>query len=153
VENKPTIKAENTYKVFDWLWTSGQLTEEDIHHLPELGIEVVFNLGLPTSIKALANEAALVTELGITYIQIPVVWKYPKPDQFTQFAGLLQLYSGHKIWAHCAKNMRVSVFVYLYRLLVLRESEEEASFPLREIWQPDEVWQQFIHSEISSWVD
>jgi protein tyrosine phosphatase (PTP) superfamily phosphohydrolase (DUF442 family) len=143
------MEAENTYKVFDWLWTSGQLTEKDIHHLPELGIEVVINLGLPTSIKALPNEAVLVTGLGLTYIQIPVAWKHPESEQFRQFAGALQLYTGHNIWAHCAKNMRVSAFVYLYRLIFLQESEEVASFPMREIWQPDEVWQQFIQSEIS----
>jgi protein tyrosine phosphatase (PTP) superfamily phosphohydrolase (DUF442 family) len=141
------MEAENTYKVFDWLWTSGQLTEEDIQHLPELGIEVVINLALPNSIKALPNEAALVTGSGMTYIQIPVAWKHPEPEQFRQFAGVLQIYTGHKVWAHCAKNMRVSAFIYLYRRLFLGDSEEDAAFPMREIWQPDEVWQQFIQSE------
>jgi protein tyrosine phosphatase (PTP) superfamily phosphohydrolase (DUF442 family) len=149
MESSHLFNAENTYKVFDWLWTSGQLTEEDIHHLPELGIEAVINLATPLSIKALPNEAALVAGLGLTYIQIPVAWKHPEPEQFRQFTSVLQAFTGHKVWAHCAKNMRVSAFVYLYRLLVLGESEENAGFPMREIWQPDEVWQQFIQSEIS----
>jgi len=41
-------------------------------------------------------------------------------------------------------NMRVSVFIYLYRRLVLSESDEAASFPMRVVWTPDETWQAFI---------
>jgi hypothetical protein len=35
-------------------------------------------------------------------------------------------------------------FLYLYRRLVLSEDEAAASFPLREVWTPDPVWQAFI---------
>jgi len=28
------MDAENTYQVFDWLWTSGQLSARDIEQLP-----------------------------------------------------------------------------------------------------------------------
>ena len=38
------MDAENTYQVFDWLWTSGQLTEQDINTLPKYGIRTVINL-------------------------------------------------------------------------------------------------------------
>ena len=43
------MDAENTHPVFDWLWSSGQLSERDINQLPALGIEAVINLALPTS--------------------------------------------------------------------------------------------------------
>ncbi len=42
------MDAENTHQVFDWLWTSGQLSEKDIAGLTALGIEAVINLALPT---------------------------------------------------------------------------------------------------------
>ncbi|MBU1223532.1 MAG: hypothetical protein KKA22_03145 [Gammaproteobacteria bacterium] len=64
--------------------------------------------------------------------------------QFVQFAGVLDAFRGHTVWVHCARNMRVSAFVYLYRRLVLSEDEAAASFPMREVWAPDPVWQAFI---------
>jgi protein tyrosine phosphatase (PTP) superfamily phosphohydrolase (DUF442 family) len=139
------MDAENTHQVFDWLWSSGQLSERDISSLPALGIDVVVNLALPTSSNALLGEAELITRQGVAYIQIPVEWEHPKSEQFTQFVGVLNAFVGRKVWVHCAKNMRVSAFIYLYRKLVLSESEEDASFPMREVWSPNETWQAFIN--------
>jgi protein tyrosine phosphatase (PTP) superfamily phosphohydrolase (DUF442 family) len=138
------MDAENTYQVFDWLWTSGQLSERDIASLPTFGIEAVVNIALPTSSNALPGEAELVTRLGLTYVQIPVEWERPKAEQFAQFVGVLNAFSGRKIWVHCAKNMRVSAFIYLYRKHVLGEHDEQASFPMRAVWIPNEIWQAFI---------
>src|SRR5690242_12307824 len=69
------MDAENTHQVFDWLWSSGQLSERDILALPALGIEAVINLALPTSSNALPGEAELITRQGIAYVQIPVIWE------------------------------------------------------------------------------
>ena len=140
------MDAENTYQVFDWLWSSGQLSENDIARLPALGIEAVVNLAPPTSSNALPGEAEFVTKQGLAYIQIPVEWERPEPEQFVQFTGVLDAFAGRKVWIHCAKNMRVSAFVYLYRRHILGESEEQASIPMREVWSPNETWQKFIHS-------
>jgi protein tyrosine phosphatase (PTP) superfamily phosphohydrolase (DUF442 family) len=138
------MDAENTYQVFDWLWSSGQLSERDILSLRSLGVEVVVNLALPTSSNALPGEAELVTRQGLAYVQIPVEWEKPLPEQFAQFAGVLDTCRDRKVWVHCAKNMRVSAFIYLYRRLMLDEAEAQASFPMREVWKPNEIWQGFI---------
>ena len=138
------MDAVNIHQVFDWLWTSGQLSEPDVRHLPELGIQVVMNLALPSSPDALPAEGELVTGLGLAYVQIPVEWEHPLPEQFFQFVGVLKAFAGCKIWLHCAMNMRVSAFVYLFRKLVLGEGEEDATFPMREIWVPNETWQEYI---------
>jgi hypothetical protein len=84
------MDAVNTHQVFDWLWTSGQLSQGDVLKLPDLGIEVVINLALPSSPNALPAEADLVTGLGLAYIQIPVEWEHPLPEQFDQFVGVLK---------------------------------------------------------------
>jgi protein tyrosine phosphatase (PTP) superfamily phosphohydrolase (DUF442 family) len=138
------VDAENTHKVFDWLWSSGQLSEKDIRELPTLGFEAVINLALPTSSNALPREAEYVTQLGLAYVHIPVVWERPDPAQFTQFAVVLEAFVDRKVWVHCAMNMRVSAFIFLYRKLVLHEPDHVASHPMREIWKPNEVWQSFI---------
>ena len=138
------MDAVNTHQVFDWLWSSGQLSERDIRSLPELGIELVVNLALPTAANALAGEAELVTGQGMAYAHIPVIWDAPRPEQFSQFIGVLNAFAGRNAWVHCALNMRVSAFIYLYRRLVLGEAEGDASFPMRAVWSPNETWQDFI---------
>jgi len=145
------MDAENTHQVFDWLWTSGQLSERDITRLPELGIEAVINLALPTSTNALHGEAEFIAQQGITYVQIPVIWEKPELHQLQQFFGTLKTLEGRKVWVHCAKNMRVSAFVYLYRKLCLAESEDTAAHPMREVWVPNEIWQEFIDDAVSGY--
>ena len=143
------MDAASTHQVFDWLWSSGQLSEKDIARLPALGIEAVINLALPTSSNALPGEAELITRHGIAYIQIPVEWERPELRQLEQFFGALKAFEGHKIWVHCAKNMRVSAFIYLYRRLCLAESEEASVHPMQEVWVPNETWQAFIRNALS----
>lgn len=143
------MDANNTHQVFDWLWTSGQLSENDIARLPGLGIEAVINLAPPASSNALAGEAELVTHAGLPYFQIPVAWENPLHEQLDLFFSLLAALYGRKLWVHCAMNMRVSAFVYLYRSIILGEDERTASFPLREVWQPDAVWQAFIDAALA----
>ena len=138
------MDAENTHQVFDWLWTSGQLSQQDILALPSLGIELVINLALPTSSNALPREAELITGQGIAYVQIPVEWECPRVEEFVRFAGVMKAFAGCRVWVHCAKNFRVSAFIYLYRALVLGEAEDLATLPMREIWQPIDIWQRFI---------
>lgn len=138
------MDAVHTHQVFDWLWTSGQLSEKDIGRLPALGIEAVINLATPTSSNALPGETERVAGLGISYFQIPVEWENPQLDELEQFFGLLAALEGRRLWVHCAMNMRVSAFVYLYRRICRGESEAAASYPMREVWEPDGIWQAFI---------
>ena len=147
------MDAENTHQVFEWLWSSGQLSEGDIRSLPSHGISAVINLALPTSSNALPGEAELVTRHGMAYVQIPVEWENPKPEEFLQFVGVLNAFAGRKLWVHCAKNMRVSAFIYLYRKLVLSEADEQASIPMRHLWSPNETWQAFIHEVCAAYSD
>mgnify|MGYP003577763924 CR=1 FL=1 len=141
---------ENIHQVFDWLWTSGQLSERDIAELPALGVETVINLALPTSSNALPGEAELITVHGINYIHILVVWEAPQLEELSTFFAILDALNGKKIWVHCARNMRVSSFIYLYRKLRLAEPEEQGMFPMKEVWTPNETWQKFIDHALAS---
>jgi hypothetical protein len=51
-----------------------------------------------------------------------------------------------KIFVHCALNMRVSVFMALYRILRLGWRYERAIKDVHEIWKPDGVWRTFIRN-------
>jgi RimJ/RimL family protein N-acetyltransferase/protein tyrosine phosphatase (PTP) superfamily phosphohydrolase (DUF442 family) len=142
--------APNTRPVFDGLWTSGQLSQADIQRLPELGIEAVVNLALPTASNALPGEAEAVTGQGMAFVHIPVPWEKPEPRHLQQFFGVMEAFGGRKVWIHCARNFRVSAFVYLYRRLRLGEAHEAALHPLRTVWQPNPIWQAFIDQSLSN---
>ncbi|PKN98197.1 MAG: phosphotyrosine protein phosphatase [Chloroflexi bacterium HGW-Chloroflexi-4] len=145
------MDAVNTYQVFDWLWTSGQLSENDIARLHKEGFTTIINLALPTSSNALKGEAELVANVQMNYFNIPVEWELPEVEQFELCAKLLSdLHEcGHKVWLHCAINMRVSAFVYLYRKLVLKHAENEAVHPMVNIWTPNPLWQEFIEEVVA----
>lgn len=134
----------------DAIATSGQPTAAQFAAIQQAGYEVVINLALPTSTGAIANEAELVTGLGLTYIAIPVLWETPQPSDFEQFCAAMQAHAHQKVYVHCAANMRVSAFMYLYRVLVLGTDPAIAATSLHQIWQPNPTWQQWIDTMLAT---
>jgi hypothetical protein len=58
-------------------------------------------------------------------------------------------FENRRVYVHCAANMRVSAFVFLYRVLCQRVAISEAEKDLQAIWQPDEVWRHFIRTQLA----
>jgi protein tyrosine phosphatase (PTP) superfamily phosphohydrolase (DUF442 family) len=50
------------------------------------------------------------------YVQIPVIWDAPKLKDVETFFKIMKSFDGEKVWVHCAKNMRVSCFIYFWQL-------------------------------------
>lgn len=142
---------ENIYnflKISEKIATAGQPTESQFAAIKQAGYQIVINLALPESPKALANESAIVQNLGMEYIHIPVIWENPTLENIKQFFSVMQANSNKRLFVHCAANMRVSGFMYLYRLLFEKVDEEIAKNDLYRIWFPDEKWQEFIQEVI-----
>ena len=78
------------------------------------------------------------------YVHLPVSWEQPLLQDFLLFAQLLFSLKQKKVWVHCAKNMRVSCFIYLYQLHILKQSPELASYPMSQIWQPEGAWAKLL---------
>ncbi len=131
------------------LWTSGQPIPSDWSLLARNGVEVVINLAAPDSSNFDIDEMSRVLEAGMQYVAFPVVWTAPKLEDYTMFVAVLNACKGRRVLVHCAKNMRVSVFVFLYRVLALGEAEITARRDLQKIWSPDAIWSAFI-TEIRS---
>ena len=55
------------------------------------------------------------------------------------------------MFVHCAANMRVSAFMFLYRVLYQRTAVADAERDLRAIWEPNEVWSHFIGEQLKSY--
>ena len=125
--------------------TAGQPTVEQFPAIQAAGYQVVINLALLESVNAIPTEAAIVQALGLQYIHIPVLWEQPTREKFQQFADQLQAHQGQRIFVHCAANMRVSAFMYLYRRRYEAISAAVARADLHKIWTPNETWQNFIN--------
>ena len=136
----------NYYQINDKIATSGQPTQEQFCTIAEDGYKVIINLALTSSSNAIPNEDAIVTDLGMVYIHLPVIWEAPQIDDVQIFCDLMSVHKLRKVWVHCAKNMRVSCFMYLYRKHILNVPEEQAYYPLNKIWQPQGVWQELIQA-------
>ncbi len=126
--------------------TAGQPTVEQFPAIQAAGYQVVINLALPESVNAIPEEATIVPALGMAYIHIPVMWEQPTIENFHQFADQLQAHQGQQIFVHCAANMRVSAFMYLYRRRYEGLSEAAAREDLAKIWVPNETWQKFMQT-------
>ena len=143
-------KIYNFRLVDDKLGTAGQPTEKQFRMVREAGFDAVINLALPTSDNAIPNEGSLVTGLGMSYVHIPIDFKAPTATDFQSFSGMMEAFHGRSVFVHCAANMRVSAFVFLYRVLRQRVPVSEAERDLHAIWQPDEVWSRFIQKQLKS---
>lgn len=136
--------------VGDRLGTAGQPTPAQFQMIRENGFEAVINLALPTSDNAIRNEGSVVTGLGMAYVHIPVDFKAPAEEDFLTFCRVMAAFGDRRVFVHCAANMRVSAFVFLYRVLCQRVAVQEAEGDLHAIWQPDGVWSRFIQDQLKN---
>ncbi|HZG37779.1 MAG TPA: protein tyrosine phosphatase family protein [Nodosilinea sp.] len=131
------------------LGTAGQPTPEQFAAVAQAGYTVVINLALSTSDHAIPHEAELVKSLGMTHFHIPVVWEAPTPADLEIFFKVMERNSDRKTFVHCALNMRVSAFVYLYRVLRQGVDPAVALADLHRIWHPNPTWQAFIDKALA----
>jgi protein tyrosine phosphatase (PTP) superfamily phosphohydrolase (DUF442 family) len=124
--------------------TSGQPSKQQFKAIQQAGYKKVINLAPHDVENALANEAAVVADLGMDYINIAVDFNAPAEQDFDQFINHLHSYQSQKIWVHCAANMRVSTFIFRYRTAILGEDKQTAEDDLYKIWRPNKIWRQFI---------
>lgn len=113
------------------------------------GYQVVINLALNESPGTISDEGNLVTTLKMKYIHIPVVWENPTISDLDQFFESMQQFHESKTFVHCVLNMRVSVFVFLYRVIYLHEDQEDAYQDVLKIWKPDAIWQSLMDRAMS----
>jgi len=104
--------------IYNWqrldnrITTSGQPTEKQLADIHALGVRHIVNLGLHTHEKALPDESASVSRLGMTYIHIPVDFQNPTDDDFDQFCAVMEQLKEVPVHVHCIANYRVSAFFY-----------------------------------------
>ena len=58
----------------------------------------------------------------------------------------MEVFADRKVFVHCAANMRVSAFMYLYRVRKDPGCESQAMADMHQIWRPEGVWKDFIEA-------
>ena len=139
----------NYHKVSDTISTAGQPTRSELELLSENGFDTVINIAMDDSGGAIPEEEKIITGYGLTYHHIPVVWESPQQYQLDQFFDLMDTKKGQKTFVHCAKNYRVSAFMYLYYILRLGVDEKHAKGVMFPEWSPDLIWTDFIQTALN----
>jgi protein tyrosine phosphatase (PTP) superfamily phosphohydrolase (DUF442 family) len=143
------IDIPGWYRLDDRLTSSGQPSEEQLGALSVIGVKHIVNLGLHTHERALPDEAASVSALGMAYIHIPVEFDAPTEGDFKRFCAVMRELIDQPVHVHCIVNARVSAFLYRYRRDVLGVPETVAREAMEKIWSPGGVWAAFIGDETS----
>jgi len=135
----------------DSLFTGGMPTAGQLADAFASGVQVVINLAMPDSDRALPNESSIVESLGMTYVGIPVQWDHPTRQNLEDFMDAMDAHKADKLLVHCQANYRVTGFMALYRVLRLGWNPDEAFKDLRRIWNPDDypVWKRFLDDNLA----
>lgn len=132
----------NYHRVNDRLVTGGHLLDGGTAALKGQGVTVVVDLRDDSP----SGEKERFAEQGIEWINIPVEWRDPKKADFDRFSETMREHQGDHVLVQCAANYRASAMTYLYRVVVEKVPENEATEDLHAIWNPDEndTWREYI---------
>ena len=136
-----TADIYNYHAIDANLSTAGQVKDTDVETLAAEGFDLVINLAVADAERN-AQEAFMVAEKGIAYINIPVVWDTPELEELQLFFDVMDSRGERRTLVHCFANYRASAFTYLYRRLREGVDEEAARRDLEAIWTT-EAWEEY----------
>ena len=145
-------ETRNFLPLSEKLFTGGMPNAEQLRDAARQGVQVVINLALHDVPTALPEEEKLVGSLGMTYINIPVIWNNPTRENLNEFLDAMDAHSEEKILVHCEANYRATAFPALYRILRLGWKREDALDVMHQIWNEEKypVWKKFIEESIDN---
>ena len=137
----------NFYRLTDRIASAGQPSVDQFSKIREAGYSVIVNLAMSDAMNAVPDEEKTIRSLGLTYVHIPVPFDAPNASHVKAFFGVMDAFRNEKVLVHCALNLRVSAFLYLY--LTLRENiaPDKATTPFLTDWRPkmEKAWQDIIN--------
>ncbi len=139
----PLSEITNYIAYSERIGSAGQPTAEQFAEIRTEGYEAVLSL-LPDRPPYFADEEQLVAALGLEFARIPVEWDSPQLAQLETFFEVMNRWRGRRVFVHCAMNMRVSAFLYLYHTLHEGAGEAQAHALMNQIWEPEGVWEEFV---------
>ena len=137
----------NYVPIDEQIATAGQPKAGQFNAIKAAGFTKIINLAPHKAENAIEDEDKLVAGLGLEYVHIPVDFKNPTEADYQKFVAELSQSTG-KTFVHCAANMRVSAFMYRYRVGELKEDEVVVRRDMENIWKPFGVWEAFVNRAV-----
>ena len=137
----------NHHRVNDRLVTGGHLVGQGLAELEEAGVKVVIDL----RDEPPDGQDSKLAEAGIQWINVPVVWKDPRPEDFERFVEAMDQHANDHVLVQCQANYRASAMTYLYRVLVQEVPAETAQEDLNAVWEPEGRWKDYMDGIIADW--
>ena len=141
----------NFLKINDLLYTSGQPEIEEFKNLKEDGVEIVVNLREDHEMEEVFDEEKLVGELGLEYVNIPLILDIVDNDLFEIFFKMLNEIEGKKTLIHCHRNIRVSALMGFHKVLNENVEREEAFTNLRKFRYVTPELDELLDEIIEDW--
>ena len=138
--------AMNFLRVSPQLATGGHFTDDGIAALAEQGVSVVIDL----RDRPPEEQEERLAAAGIRWINVPVVWKSPRREDFETFSRFMAENEDENILVQCQANYRASAMTYLYRVTKAGVPEAEARKDLNAIWTPEGTWEAYIDGILES---
>jgi protein tyrosine phosphatase (PTP) superfamily phosphohydrolase (DUF442 family) len=137
----------NYIKVSNTISTSGQPTKEQFKTIAKEGFDVVINLAMHNR-GALKEEDKIVSKNNMIYYHIPITWEKPEIERLNLFLATLKMLQkqNKKVFIHCIKNYRVSVFIYIYKKHILKDKNSKLIAP--KGYEPNEAWKKIMKVKI-----
>jgi len=144
-EADPALAEITNFRQYSPTFASaGQPTEEQFATIAEQGFERVVYIAFTNNQNALPDADQIVKGLGMEYMQVPVSFDNPLPDDFYAFADSMRRNTDKKTLLHCQVNARATAFSFLYRVIYEDVPVAEAKADMNTVWQPNEVWRDFV---------
>jgi len=138
--------AMNFQRVSPKLATGGHFTDDGIAALAEQGVSVVIDL----RDRPPEGQEKRLAAAGIRWINVPVVWRSPRREDFETFSRFMSENADENILVQCQANYRASAMTYLYRVIKAGVPEPEARKDLYAIWTPEGTWEAYIDDILES---
>ena len=131
--------------------SAGQLHDEHIPFIEKEDYSLVVYLAFDSSEdKSRLGIDKLIRETGAKYIQLPVNWFQPTPEDYNRFEGAVTANNERNVLVHCQMNFRASAFSFLYRVIESDVDFEKAKEDMFSVWTPDATWTNFINEVLMS---
>ncbi len=120
------IPIKNFHQVTDGIYRGARPTREGLQALSQVGFKTVLSFRWRKA--PVAKERALVEELGMTYLNIPLnYWSFPEQSQIDEFLEIIDDDRNHPIFVHCFHGAdRTGLLMAIYRVVRCGWSFQEA---------------------------
>ena len=140
----------NYRKNSESLSSSGQPTEKEFLLIKEMGFEVIINLRPESEMLYDFDEKLIVESLGMKYVQIPMTFDTLNNEIISKLFQILEEENRRNLFIHCHHNIRASVLLALYQIIILGWKTEDAYKELKVMMEITAEVEAYISTHITN---